>query len=438
MKVAILGYARQGLSAYKYYSLKGADITVHDQDTDKQVPAGVATKLGPGYLDNLDEYDVLVRTPYLHPSKILTANPGSPNILDKVTTATNEFMDLSSTPIIGVTGTKGKGTTSLLIEAILSEAGYKVALGGNIGISPLDMIDEAEAADYVVLELSNFQTIDMDASPSVGVCLAITPEHLDWHTDYEEYVQAKSQMFGNQAASDVAVYAKNNSDSHRAVAGTAATNVLSYAIDGSEASVYISGDQIMSGGQAIAKVGDIKLLGVHNQNNVCAAIAATWGILRGNSAPIIAALHKCTGFEFRLETVSKKGGVTYINDSYGSAPEATIAALAAVAQPKVMIIGGHDKGADMGGLVSALAKSNTTHIVAIGDTGPAIADAVTAINPGIGVTKDLTTMQSIVEDAADHAKRGDAVMLSTGCASFGLFKNFEDRGQQFNKAVLGL
>ena len=283
MKVALLGYARQGLSAYKYYSLKGADITICDQDETKVIPEGVESRLGPTYLDNLDEFDVLVRTPFLHPGRITAANPQSPDILSKITTVTNEFISQVSTPIIGVTGTKGKGTTSLLVEAMLKAAGRKVLLGGNIGISPFDLLDEAEDADYVVLELSNFQTMDLDVSPSVAVCLAVTPEHLDWHADYPEYLAAKAQMFANQASGDTAVYCKDSADSYSCVRNSAAMNLLSYSATDTSADVTIDGDNITVYGRKIAKVDDIKLLGQHNQHNVLAAIAACWKLIDENA-----------------------------------------------------------------------------------------------------------------------------------------------------------
>lgn len=439
MKVAILGYARQGKSVYAYYRSKGADITICDQKTDIEIPEGANSSLGADYLRGLNSYDVIVRTPFLHPKKILLANAGTPSVMQKVTTATNIFFDECDTPVIGVTGTKGKGTTSLLIEAILKAAGYRVSLGGNIGISPIDMLDDAREADYVVLELANFQTMDMQHSPSICVCLAVKEEHLDWHTDYSEYMNAKAQMFYNQGSGDQAVYCQDNEDSRKIASRSPSLNMRGYSAgDNENAYVNIRDGVIYANGQTAANVSDVKLIGEHNLQNVAAAIAAVWDILKGDPGPIKAALDTCTGFEMRLETVRRIGGVSYVNDSFGSAPDASIAAIKAIAGPKIMIVGGHDKGVDMSPFIESIARGNVKHLIAIGDTGPDIADKVRQMNPEVTVTADLTNMLDIVSTASQHAKRGDTVLLSTGSASFGLFKDYMDRGRQFNSAVEAL
>ena len=204
MKIAVLGYGKQGRAAIDYWQV-GNELTVCDKNELKDVPLAVNVISGDSYLANLDAYDLIVRSPAIHPRDIVAAN--SERILRKVTTVTEEFFRTCPAPIIGVTGTKGKGTTSTLIAKIIETSGDKVHLGGNIGIPPLDMLkDGIKPDDWVVLELANFQLIDLRISPKIAVCLMVEPEHLDWHTDIKEYINAKQQLFIHQSSQDIAIF----------------------------------------------------------------------------------------------------------------------------------------------------------------------------------------------------------------------------------------
>ncbi|NDC22469.1 hypothetical protein EBZ57_03840, partial [bacterium] len=198
MNVAVLGYGKQGHSAQEYWGKQGHDITICDQNPDIQLPEGTKSQLGDDWNKNLDQYDLIIRSPFVHPREITKYS--SPEILQKVTTVTDEFLKVCPTKnVIGITGTKGKGTTSTLVAKMLEADGKKVHLGGNIGIPPLDMLKSAiKRDDWVVLELANFQTMDLKHSPHIGVCLMVVPEHLDWHTNDTEYYSAKKQMFVKQ------------------------------------------------------------------------------------------------------------------------------------------------------------------------------------------------------------------------------------------------
>ncbi|HET8708829.1 MAG TPA: Mur ligase family protein, partial [Candidatus Saccharimonadales bacterium] len=210
MRIAIVGFDTEGKATYDYLKrMGGHDITVCDQKTDILVPAGVKSQLGDGYLQNLDGFDAVVRTAGLQPAKILAANPG---IEERITTHINLFFGGTPTfNIVGVTGTKGKGTTSSLITAMLQATGKDVQLGGNIGVPPLTFLDKLTKDSWVVLELSSFQLIDLRYSPHIAACLMIVPEHLNWHADFEEYITAKAQLFAHQKKDDMAVYfAKND------------------------------------------------------------------------------------------------------------------------------------------------------------------------------------------------------------------------------------
>jgi len=181
MRIAILGFGSQGAAALEYWSSADNEITICDAITELTLPENTKSQLGPDYLQSLDEFDLIVRSPSIHPKDIEAASPG---VAAKVTTVTNEFFKVCPTKnIIGVTGTKGKGTTSTLITKMLEAAGKRVHLGGNIGTPPLEMLkNNIQPDDWVVLELANFQLIDLKYSPPIVACLMIASEHQDWHT----------------------------------------------------------------------------------------------------------------------------------------------------------------------------------------------------------------------------------------------------------------
>lgn len=431
MKIAIMGFAGQGQSSYEYWNKKGNEVVICDQSPEIEIPKGVTARLGRDYLRNLDEFDLLVRTPALHPRHIVAEN--SPEILDKVTSNTNEFFKVCPTKkIIGVTGTKGKGTTSTLIAKILEKAGHTVHLGGNIGTPPLDMLKDIKKDDWVVLELANFQLIDLKTSPKIGVCLMVEPEHMDWHTDYNEYLDAKSQLFINQAKTDKAIYYAKNDDSLSIAAAGDAEQIPYMEVPGAVVEKGI----IKIDDAEIIPVAELKLLGEHNWQNVCAALTAAWQITQDTKA-IKQALTSFTGLEHRLELVKEHKGVKYYDDSFGTTPSTATVAIRAFSQPKVLILGGSDKGAEYIELAKAVKSSNVKKVVLIGDTGPEIQRALD--NEGFtDYIHGASNMPDIVKEASALAKKGDVVLLSTACASFDMFKNYKDRGEQFKKAVKAL
>ena len=277
MKIAILGFGLQGLSAYKYWSKPGNQITICDENESLQVPEGTTTQLGEDYLQGLGQFDLIVRSPSIHPAAISLANIDTPDILSKVTTSTNEFMRVCPTKnIIGVTGTKGKGTTSTLTAKMLEAAGKVVHLGGNIGIPPLELLlEDIQKDDWVVLELANFQLIDLRYSPLIAACLMMAPEHLNWHPDMEEYLAAKSQLFAHQTPDDTAIYFADNQQSHDIVSVSPGAKIAYFA----EPGAYVKGQNIVIDNQVVCSVHDLKLLGQHNWQNACAAATIIWQIV---------------------------------------------------------------------------------------------------------------------------------------------------------------
>ncbi|MEI6249479.1 MAG: UDP-N-acetylmuramoyl-L-alanine--D-glutamate ligase, partial [bacterium] len=308
--------------------------------------------------------------------------------------------------------------------------GKTVHLGGNIGTPPLEMLEAGiNENDYVVLELANFQLIDIKYSPHIAVCLMVVPEHQDWHEDMEEYVTAKKQLFINQTPSDIAIYYSENEISKDIASSGSAIKIPYFKDPGAN----IENEVIEINGQRICRTDEVKLLGRHNLQNVCAAITTAWQIDK-NISPLKDVVVSFAGLEHRLELVRELNGVKYYDDSFATTPESAIVAIEAFKDPKVIILGGSDKGAEYIKLAKTVAGGNVKHAVLIGDTAKSIEQALK--NEGFSDyyfgSKD---MNEIVELCKEKSSPGDVVLLSTGCASFGIFKDYKDRGEKFKKAV---
>lgn len=444
MNIAILGFGLQGKAALDYWGRSGNELTVCDTNQ-VDIPEGVQTVFGSDYLNNLHEYDLIVRSPGLHPQNIIDNNTDHPEVMDKVTTVTNEFFRVCPAPIIAVTGTKGKGTTSSLIAKILETAGHRVHLGGNIGTPPLDLLkNDIKNTDWIVLELANFQTIDLKYSPHIAVCLMVTAEHLDWHHDMYEYVKAKEQLFAHQTANNIAIYNSRNTYSEE-IADSSKAHKLSYEVPEIDQEpietngAYVQDKHIFVEGTKICNIKDVKLLGRHNLENVCAALIATWTIIGKKPKIYKKAIQSFTGLEHRLEILGEINGVKYVNDSFGTTPETAIVAIKSFNQPKIMIVGGSDKGANFAELAQTIVSGNVKHLVGIGIMGPKILNTVKAYDAqkkvGMTLLDENTNMSQIVDTATKQASKGDVILLSTACASFGMFENYKQRGELFKQAV---
>lgn len=421
-KVAILGGGVEGQAAARYWTRLGAQVTIHDGNPGLKADGGVATVLGPDYLKNLNDYDLVVRSPGIKPSLIKTKTP--------VTSGIREFFQHCPARIIGVTGTKGKGTTSSLITKILEEAGKRVWLGGNIGRSPLDFLDKVKATDLVVLELSSFQLMDLDLSPHIAVCLMIAPEHMDWHSSMREYMAAKGNIFWHQQPGDVAVFNPQNDFSAQIAALSRGRAVPYLEAPGA----YIDEGEVVLNGQAICRTDEVGLPGPHNLENICAAVTAAYEVVGENFGAMKRAIIKFKGLEHRLELAGEIDGVRYYDDSFATTPETAIAAVRAFEAPKVLILGGSDKKSDYRALGQEVAAADVREVVLIGQMAEKIKEALAAA----GYTKVRpggATMAEIVAAAQAAAEPGDIVLLSPACASFDMFKNYSDRGNQFKAVV---
>lgn len=429
-KVAIVGFGLEGQSALHYWQEQGAAITVCDKDPDKEVPAGVDQQLGRDYLKGLSRFDVIVRTVGMHPKEILEANPG---VEDKITTNLNEFLRVCPTKnVIGVTGTKGKGTTCALIVSMLEAAGKPVFLGGNYGFPALDFLSRLTDDSWVVLELSSFMLYDIKYSPHIGVCLMIKPEHLDWHGDANDYYEAKKNLFRWQTAKDTAIYYADSLHSHD-IASVSPGRKIAF---GAEPGAYVFADKIMIDQEVLCKTSELKLLGKHNWQNVCAAVTAIWQVVQTPDA-IRQILTNFTGLPHRLEFVREVAGIKYFNDSFASDPYATEAAIEAIPGDKVLIVGGYERLLPLETFAQTI-KTNSRHIrglLVIGQSAARVGEALQKIGYGHFQLSSAKTMPGIVTAARAMAKKGDSVVLSPGFASFDMFENFEVRGNQFREVV---
>lgn len=432
MKIAIIGFGKQGRSAFEYWQSADNQITICDKNELLELPEGAAKKIGSDYLKNLSEFDLIVRSPSIHPKDIIEAN--SEDIKSKITSVTNEFFKVCPTKnIIAVTGTKGKGTTSTLIAKILEADDKKVHLGGNIGTPPLDMLkNDIKAEDWVVLELANYQLIDLKYSPKVAVCLMVVPEHLDWHESFDEYVSAKKQLFVYQQPDDIAIYYSGNSQP-KEIASVSKGRLIPYY---QKPGAVVENDKITIEGHSICKTSEIKLLGKHNWQNICAATTAVWQVTQNVDA-IRSVLASFSGMEHRLELVRELNGVKYYDDSFGTTPETAKMAIEAFTQPKIVILGGRGKDIPFDSLAEVVASNNVKNVIAIGETGLEIMK-ILANSGYTGVVKGEKDIESIARQARALAQPGDVILLSPACASFDMFDNYADRGEKFKAAVLKL
>lgn len=432
MRIAIAGYGAEGKSSYAYWHNPENELVIVDE---REIPAGdvpldANVITGEGVFEKLNGFDVVVRTASLAPRKIRTDGT--------IWSGTNEFFARcaeKSVPIIGVTGTKGKGTTSSLIASILKAAGKTVHLVGNIGQPALEVLPSIQPEDIVVYELSSFQLWDLATSPQVAVVLMIEPDHLDTHADFDDYMTAKSQIAVNQLTTDRVVYNAANVYATK-IAQFSPGQRLPYP---SEHTAHVRGGLFYYGETELCDEDNLLLPGRHNLENALAAITATWPWVKEPSI-IAEGLRSFAGLPHRLELVRELDGVQYYNDSFSSAAGAAVAAIRAFTAPEVVILGGIDKGADFTELAQVIKDApNVKQLIIIGKIRHKLADVLrqNGVTQPVQVT-DVQTMREIVGLARQAAAPGDVVILSPACASFDMFKNFYDRGDQFRSVVQGL
>lgn len=428
MKVAIAGFGLEGESSYRYYSARGDDVTILDQRDylTRPVPPSAEVRLGERAFDNLNEFDLVLRTAGLHPEKLAGAK--------KVWSSTNEFFHECPAKIVGVTGTKGKSTTSTMIASIIEASGRRVHLLGNIGTTPLDELVRIEPDDIVVFELSSFQLWDLEYSPHVAVVLPVGSDHLDIHGTQQVYVAAKANIVQHQNETDVVVYDPENQPS-RQIAESSAGTAIAYNSPESKDSVYISDDAFWAGNSRICSTHEVQLLGPHNLRNACAAAIAARAVAVGNDA-IKKGLAAIEFMPHRMQFVERIDGVDYYDDNYSSSLLASLAAVQTFERPTVLILGGKDRGIQIEPLLADIAaQPHLKHIVCIGEVRQMLKDEFDRIGFENVTVVDDDEIQSVLVAVRTVASSGDVVVMSPGFASFDMFQNFTDRAEQFVYAL---
>lgn len=442
-KVAILGFGVEGQDAARYFlGQKSKKIAVFDKNSKDVLPAegyekdGVEFICGPDYLkDGIKDFDLVVRSPgfYRYSPEILEAEEKGA----KIASNTQLFFEESEANIIGITGTKGKGTTAQMLKLGLEAGGKKVLLLGNIGVPMLDRIEDADTFDWVILELSSFQLVDLSVSPPIAVVTNITTDHLNWHKDRDEYVHSKENLWKFQKPTDWVVMNYDDETSRKfaeSVSGQVAWLATQSVV---EDGVYRAENNIHVGEDVVGNTHDLLVPGEHNLANALAALSVA-KILAIDPKIAWKGISTFSGSEHRMEEVPTKNGVTYINDSAATTPEAAIAALQSFKEPKFLIAGGSLKGVTFEKFAKAIAENNVKAVFLIGESKGEIDAELKKIGYQGEIFMDLEDMESIVKKAGELAEDGDLVLLSPACASFGIFKDYKDRGEQFKKAVYSL
>lgn len=442
-RVAVIGLGISNLALIRFLQAAGARLSGRDQKTARDLgprlpeleSLGIELVLGPEYLSGLTDYDVVM------------VSPGVPKSLPelevvkrlgRLESEIGLVFRYSKAPILGVTGSSGKTTTTSLVGEILKESGMATYVGGNIGTPLITQIETIAAEDYVLLELSSFQLEGLDQSPHGALVTNITENHLDVHPTMEHYMEAKQNIYRHQKPHDFVVL--NYDDPlTRAMAKDAPGRVLFFSIQTMvEPGAYLDGDDLVycAEGQrfAFAKRSQLVLPGEHNVANFLAAavLSHTAG---ANWEAVARVGRNFAGVPHRLELVGDVNGVRYYNDSIATTPHRTMAALRSFAEPIILIAGGSDKQLSFAALGEAICN-RVKHLILLGLTAPKIRQAVLdAGGVSLEVVEDLDQATAL---ASQLAEPGDVVLLSPACASYDQYPNFVARGAHFRGLVANL
>lgn len=479
-RIGILGLGEENLALVKFLLANGCqNITICDQKTKGELSKGyeeiknlpaIKFCLGRNYLNDLEDFDILFRTPglpYLH-QKIQAAKKAGVEVSSQI----KLFFQLCPCSIIGVTGTKGKGTTATLIYEILRAASGRpslsathsspvsispsvnrdagislgasprplksnIYLGGNIGTPPISFLSKLSADDLVVLELSSFQLQDMTKSPHIAVVLDIKVDHLDYHQNRKEYVEAKMNIVKFQNKNDFAVINADYLTSFEFAAQTRARVFWFSRRKSIDEGCWIRGKEIVlrmdDQDFTITKTDNLLLKGQHNLENIAAAACAA-RLAGANLEFIKKTLETFKGLEHRLEFLRTINGVSFYNDSFSTTPDTTIAAIRSFDAPIILLLGGSEKNADYAELGRVIQKDSVKAVISIGLTAKKIIEAI-GPNSKIKIIHQIQPMNQAVKLALSKATADDVVLLSPASASFDHFKNYKERGEIFKRIV---
>ena len=445
-KVAVIGLGVSNLPLIDYLYEKKAQVTVFDERTIDNIPKEIINKIntygfensfGKNCLEKLKGFNIIFRSPSCLPTKLELQEEASRGAI--VTTEVEMLMEMCPCKIIGVTGSDGKTTTTSMINAILKKAGYNTFLGGNIGIPLFTKLPEITPKDIVVLELSSFQLMNMNVSPDIAVITNITPNHLNIHKDYEEYIEAKKNIFKNQNENGILILNYDN-DITRNCAKEAKGKVVFFSSKEKLDNGYIVDGNIIKECEDkvrkhILNTDEVILRGNHNFQNIATAIAATKTLVDTDAA--VEAIKEFKPVEHRIEFVREINGVKWYNDSASSSPTRTLSGINAFNENIMLIAGGYDKNLDYKPIAKTVVNKVST-VILIGQTAEKIYDVVKEEsekqNKKINIYM-CDSLEQTIDIAKKNSKKGDVVLFSPASASFDMFKNFADRGEKFKNLV---
>lgn len=442
-RVLVVGLATTGVPLAKFLKNKGADVVVTDVKTPEEIvpyldqlrDLDIKFELGGHEVETFERSDLILVSPGV-PLDIMPLREARKNSIEIISEVELAFRFIN-TPIIAVTGTNGKTTTTTLIGQILKTAGYKVHVGGNIGSPLIDYALSDQGKDYVVAEISSFQ---LDAismfRPKVALLLNITEDHLDRYQGFMDYVHSKSRIFMNQTPEDIAVLNKDDPLVLKAAETVSGKKIYFSSHERLSEGAYINGGYIVfkngHGGQEAFDLTTFKVKGVHNIENIMGAIL-TAKTLSCSYKPILEVLSEFKGLEHRLEFVRTLNEITFYNDSKGTNVGSVIKSLESFTKPVILIAGGRDKGGDFSPL-RKLVKEGVKMLILLGEAKEKIAESLKNTAPILMVQ----SMEEAVTAAYKTAKPGDIVLLSPACSSFDMYRDYQERGTVFKEIVRNL
>lgn len=437
--IAILGFGLEGKSTYHFIRrhLKEKEITIIDKfdirNEELLNDSHLSFVIGDHYLDNLEQYDLIIKTPGISLKEIDTSQ-----IEDKITSQIELLLEEYHVQVIGITGTKGKSTTTTLLYEVLKALHKKVFLLGNIGIPVLDEIEQYEQDSILVVEMSSHQLEYIKVSPHIGVILNLFEDHLDHAGSVQRYHDIKMHMFQYQTQDDIAIYCQDNETlNHRVEKGNYTSNLYPVTLKQDvedENTIYLHGDDVIFRHEALYNIHEERnLLGDHNLQNIM-VILLILKLLHLNTDEALSTIRSFQPLEHRLERVGAFNGITYYNDTIATIPEATINGIEALKSVNTLIFGGMDRGISYHDFITYLNQSTVEHLICMPTTGYHIGDELKKLG-----TKKMIyyaeTLEEAVKIAKEVTKRNSICLLSPAASSYNQFKNFKEKGTAYKQLI---
>ena len=433
-KILILGFGREGQSTYKLIRkyLSDQQLFISDQKENFQKnfdflenDKNISCISGEGYLDNLNDYDLIMKTP-----GISFLNIDTTEFYHKIKSQLELLFEFFENFTIGVTGTKGKSTTSSLIYKVLQDQGKKSIFMGNIGVPVFNYIDEIDPDEYIVLEMSSHQLEYMELSPNIAILLNIFEEHLDHYESYLKYAEAKCNIYRYQKEKDYFLYNSDNEMLNKLVKETIGKTYKVSISGNDDSNIYLKGDKVFFDGKEIYDKNEKrKLLGDYSLNNIMFVLGVS-EILDLDLNKTIKSISEFEPLRHRLEFVGKYNDIEFYDNSIATIPMATIEAVKALKEVDTLIIGGMDRGIDYTDFIDFLNNSDIRNFICMPKTGHDIAKKLNKNKCYI-----VDTMEEAVDTAKKVTQKGKICLLSPAAASYGFFKNFEEKGDIYKKLV---